>query len=253
MDQNEKVANDKISKLENEIKVLKNEVQAVLLDLRESYLNMENPFNTAATPSATQQIVITEHAPVRESRPEPNSKDNPISEKPEKIQSKRSSAAEITKPEIATTREEASPENLLPAHSGIEIASVEPEVKTISIPKPTSQQGSSESVTRRNNKLDLMTMAGLTGWVENSTKRLGRERAEAVVDISQAMGYVSADLKPILIKLISLVPPGSIENATGTRDYIDSLVKLNNLLGKDSQEEAALLLLGLKSGDMNHG
>ena len=35
---------DKITQLENEIKVLKNEVQAVLLDIRENVLNAENPF-----------------------------------------------------------------------------------------------------------------------------------------------------------------------------------------------------------------
>jgi hypothetical protein len=58
MDQNEKVSNEKITRLENEIKVLKNEVQAVLLDLRESYLNMENPFNAVAGPAAIQPIVI---------------------------------------------------------------------------------------------------------------------------------------------------------------------------------------------------
>jgi len=35
--------NEKLAQLENEIKVLKNEVQAVLLDLRDKYLEAENP------------------------------------------------------------------------------------------------------------------------------------------------------------------------------------------------------------------
>ena len=59
---------------------------------------------------------------------------------------------------------------------------------------------------RKNIKLDLVTMAGLTGWVEESTKKIGRERTEAVLDISEVMGYVTADLKPILMKLIALAP-----------------------------------------------
>ena len=48
---------EKITQLENEIKVLKNEVQAVLLDIRENVLNAENPF-TAQKPIVTSQVVI---------------------------------------------------------------------------------------------------------------------------------------------------------------------------------------------------
>jgi len=36
---------ERVVKLEDEVKVLKNEVQTVLLDIRESYLNRENPFS----------------------------------------------------------------------------------------------------------------------------------------------------------------------------------------------------------------
>ena len=102
MDQNEKFANDKITKLENEIKVLKNEVQAVLLDLRESYLNMENPFNSAANPAAAQSIVITERAPVREPQAERTSGEsqNPeraTNDKPQSSESKHRETFESEK------------------------------------------------------------------------------------------------------------------------------------------------------------
>jgi hypothetical protein len=37
--------NSKVTQLEDEIKVLKKEIQTVLLDLRENMLNRENPFS----------------------------------------------------------------------------------------------------------------------------------------------------------------------------------------------------------------
>ena len=51
--------NDKVTQLEDEIKILKNEIQAVLLDLRESYLSNKNPFNVNEAPVMSQPLIIT--------------------------------------------------------------------------------------------------------------------------------------------------------------------------------------------------
>jgi hypothetical protein len=235
MDQNEKTTNDKINKLESEIKVLKNEVQAVLLDLRESYLNVQNPFNVAANPGGVQPIVINQQAPAQEPRSEPVLRENP---KPEPVEPDRDSPAES----VPVTG------------LGSEIAREEVKMAPVSRSESETRRiNSCEPVIRNDPKLDLVTVAGLTGWVEDSSKKLGRERTEAVLDISEVMGYVSADLKPIILKLIALAPQSSIESPPRTRDYIDSLIQINSLLGKDNREETALLLLSLVSGDKNHG
>jgi hypothetical protein len=266
MDQIEKNPNDKMTKLENEIKVLKNEVQAVLLDLRESYLNMENPFNTSANPAATQSIVITERAPARDTQadnysrgnqnPEPfkaeknqttgskkleehESENNPAQSEYENYDSERERKAEnlpITEHEPRTSLREKMGKPLNPP--------VQLEAKPLN---------SAETGARKPIKLDLVTMAGLTGWVEQSVKNIGRERSEAVLEISEAMGYVSPELKPILVKLITLAQPSPDENKASTRNYMDSLIKINSLLGSDNREETALILLSLVSGEPNHG
>ena len=47
-----------VKRLDDEVKVIKNEIQAVLLDIREAYLNPENPFNpeiSALTISSTER------------------------------------------------------------------------------------------------------------------------------------------------------------------------------------------------------
>ena len=231
MDQND----SKIAKLENEIKVLKNEVQAVLLDLRESYLNMENPFNSAANPTTVQPIVITQQAPVREPKQE--------------LPQGESQKPELVKPEKS------------PQAENISITGLESEIAQEKVSMPTKLHSklnsppvqSTEAATRKNIKLDLVAVAALTSWVEESTKKIGRERTEAVLDISEAMGNVHSDLRPILVKLIGLAPQSSVESTPRSRDYIDSLIKLNSLLGNDNREEIALLLMSLMSGDRNNG
>jgi hypothetical protein len=57
MDQNDKIADGKIAKMENEIKVLKNEVQAVLLNSADSNLNMENLHRISQVRDYMQSII----------------------------------------------------------------------------------------------------------------------------------------------------------------------------------------------------
>ena len=55
---------DRVTQLGDEIKILKNEVQAVLLDIRESYLNRENPFNPDISPMSSPPIMISQPPPM---------------------------------------------------------------------------------------------------------------------------------------------------------------------------------------------
>jgi hypothetical protein len=278
MDQIEKIPNDKITKLENEIKVLKNEVQAVLLDLRESYLNRENPFNSSANPATTQSIVITERAPARETQTENFSRANENSEqiKTEKPQFRESKKPKDDGSEKKLWAKQSEQENLNSEQSEVENTNFEKDIKAKRAFCPEREPGVSSrdkmgrqpdppahldskplntdgTATRKYLKLDLVTMAGLTGWVEQSVKKIGMERTQAVLEISEAMGCVSPELKPILVKLITLAKQTPCEEIAGTRDYMNSLIKLNSLLGEDNREEKALLLLSLVSGEPNHG
>jgi hypothetical protein len=235
MDQNEKVSNDKITRLENEIKVLKNEVQAVLLDLRESYLNMENPFNTAAAPATVQPIVITERASNHQSRPEPAVPENP---KPEAVKPEEKALAERPaepEPEIDPIQSK------IQAFAGSHSVRKAPAVCPGEVPA------------QKNGKLDIVTVAGLASWVEESTRRLGKEKSAAVLDMSQAMGYLAEDIKPILANLIELSPSNTGEIPTGTWSYLESLMKINNLLSHDNRDDLALQLLSRVSGEAQHG
>ncbi len=205
---------EKVSQLENEIKVLKNEVQAVLLDLRESCLNFENPFNTQASLAGGQPVSVNVQTPMRE----PEQKDARTKAKKE-IELVEETKPTIDKPEPVTAHEEVTGAEGLKMDTGIKSAG---------------------PLNSRSAKLDITTIAALTGWVTESTRQLGRERTEAVLDMSEVMGYLPRDLKAILLKLIYLAPEGHYEDVP-TREYLNSLLKIASLLGADNKSEAALL------------
>lgn len=223
--------NDKVNQLEDEIKVLKNEVQAVLLDLREIYLNRENPFNPGLSPVVSQP---------------------PLGDKEEQDgaaagESQESEQVEEPANELELTNEPEPAEEPESAHKQEPIASEETaheEVKREWQPEiePRSRFKSKETSVGFNEKIGLTTMAELAQWVGEAVKQFGYERTESILDIYEVMGYLTPDLKNILVKFISPIP-NEYSGKVTTRDCLASIVKLGSLLGSDNKSEAALLYI----------
>jgi hypothetical protein len=230
MDQTDKLANDKITKLENEIKVLKNEVQAVLLDLRESYLNMGNPFNSVADPATIQPIVINTNNPPRpEETAAVNHKSDPV-----RLEGKPFPESKVQPdPDLESARRE---------------------IQTVSDANPVHKSTSDKQddlPTHKNGKLDILTVAGLVNWVEEATQKLGKERSIAVLEMSQAMGYLADETKPIMVNLIGLAEDSTIVHIPRHKIFLDALIKLNRLLSHGNLEQIAMELLIMESGETN--
>jgi len=88
---------------------------------------------------------------------------------------------------------------------------------------------------------DLLAYAGLASWVEESTRRLGRDRTQAILDISEAAGNIPPEVKAILRKLTT-VKPGEEAFKPTAKDYLESLVKIAALSANGKDNNAALLL-----------
>ncbi len=216
--------NDKVTKLEDEIKILKNEVQAVLLDLRESYLSRENPFNPSLSPVTAQLITIAQQVSVAEEKPYDMTPE-------ENQESELGGLEELTsEPEPVYKQELIADEET--AHD---------EVKGVWRPEiePGAYAKSRETTDGFDGKADLATIAGLVQWVAQSTKRLGRERVEVILDISEIAGHLRPDIKQVLVKFINA--PDGYSGEVMTRDYLISLIELNGLLGNSNKSEVALL------------
>ena len=94
---------------------------------------------------------------------------------------------------------------------------------------------------------DLVAYAGLACWVEDATKRLGKERTQAILEISEVAGFLPPEMKVILTKLTTIKSNDNTYKPS-VRDYFDSLAKIAALFGNNSDYNAALLLL-LAQGD----
>jgi archaellum component FlaD/FlaE len=232
--------NNRVTQLEDEIKILKGEIQAVLLDVREDLLNHENPFTSPVSQSAGQPVVINNQLP-----PSPTSNDvKPREVLQQEVPKEASSAideplddsevTETTKPTVETRlakkKDTTGREQIIFKDSIREWR-----------PGAASDTGANgnKTVDMPNGKVELTTMVALAQWVEASVTRLGASRTQAILDISEVVGDISPDLKIILIKLIHSAQFEPCHKIT-PRDYLKSVMDLNKLLGRDTRSDSLL-------------
>lgn len=229
--------NSKVTQLEDEIKVLKKEVQAVLLDLRENMLNRENPFSPQPQ-MAPMVVAASFNAPPP---PAEEKKESPLEEMPKEAPPAKeevelppaiTEAFESDEPEEMPRKKEAKP----PAQGDDDL---------VLAWKPAGDAEKGEFLPGNKNtaggkagKNTLETISSLMGWVETSVARLGFERTQAILDISEMMGHLSPEMKVILVKFMH-PGPEPVEKVS-FKDYMASLIELAGLLGKKNDPNNVL-------------
>lgn len=223
--------NDRIDHLESDIKILKGEVQAVLLDLRDKYLEVDNPFNTPPRTTVAPQVTTSQESAAKEEKPSTVPQSSSVKkEVPEKVQESTivSEAVEAVMETHAETRRDEEQDEV--------------EVVQTRTPKVVYLDNKPKRNHNAQSDINLITIGGLMNWADESVKRLGQQKTETILDVAEMMGLLSPDLNRILIKFIG-IKRDDIVDSDLARDYLDSLMKITTLLGKDNKTEEALLAI----------
>lgn len=235
--------NDRVTQLENEIKILKSEIQVVLLDLRENCLNRENPFNSSAPPQPSQRQ-NNNHQPAPADKEEPVSltlmqrqeEDKGIGvaleEPPEELEL-TSQSKPIDEPAPVAREDTANDEGTRAWRPQI---AVENNINT--------GKASGESI----ETISMATITELSHWVTETVKRLGHKRTEGILDIMEMMGHLAPELKNILVKFINH-DSADFSGKVTAQDYLAAIMELGSLLGRDNKSEVALLYILCQEND----
>lgn len=220
---------DRIGHLENDIKILKNEVQAVLLDLRDKYLEADNPFNVAPAPDITIRGPI-DLQPARNGKAAGGQFQGGSGKVGDRRNAQEPDEAEDEKGETHSQT----------AHEEVTGAQMRQRV-------PGGNRAQVNHLGGRN--INLLTVGGLVNWADESVRKLGHKRTETILDIAEMMGLLSPEIKHIMAKFVDVDREGDA-GSLSVRAFLDSLVKITTLLGKDNQTEAALFtILSGEDGD----
>jgi hypothetical protein len=248
---------DRLTQLEAELKVLKNEVLAVLLDVKEKMLDKENPFTTASQRVQMPSVTIAQAAaPAEMCKPrpqyEPQPKEEEVCERePVKAQALRTGSNRIVEEE-SECREPVAQQNYNQSRPRMETREQpslkEPNEITRAFRLFEGNDTFTEQPPVFKDSLPLASLAGLATWVETTTVKLGAERTQIILDVSEMMGQLPAELKLILEKIVTrdgLKNPEKIY----ARDYLNALKELARLLG--SKNTADFVALHIVSHGLN--
>ena len=254
--------------LEDELKVLKNEIKAILVDLREQYLNIQNPFNYKMLPGiASPDAGISpkeqeaKQAQTGENQTATGTSNNcsetkvagnqtTMSELPKTQQDDKIKNLKV-KPEVAgqwitDMADIVDPRGMsYLRHSSVgengEESEQEESTESPALHK-RSRAREEQNFSKNSGKADIVAIAGLTQWIDQATAKLGKERTEALVEMSFAMGRLPIKVKDALIRMIHLSKYESNNQTIITAsDYLAILAQLENLLAGSYPQDSALL------------
>ncbi len=102
--------------------------------------------------------------------------------------------------------------------------------------------------------INLLTIAALSRWVDESTEKIGKERAEVMVEACYLVGHISNEFKDLLIRLVRLSQAEEPKRGKiNTQDYLGVIARLDGLLGYNDGSESALLSILTDSKESHYG
>ena len=201
---------DRIGVLEDEMKILKNEIQSTLVDIQEQVLVHYYPALRAEEPSPSKEI----------------------------MESLRSMPSERRRRELEETS--APPRARESSRGDImqSLESISEERKGAAKDALTSAEGQPPS--RSKKRVGRPPFVELAGWVSDSVERIGGERTREAIEIYAKGGYLAPEVKDTLLQFISLSDEENPPEKVKMKEILDTLLKLDKVLGYRSDSEVAL-------------
>ena len=204
-----------VSTLQDEVKLLKGEIAAVLKELRTALLNQDNPFAIEAPPP---------FRPVR-------------SEGSETTQSGGVETPDWAERELAAEGLSAPPDTVpseqAPTGEGVEPESIARPTPLPVAPAPagpTPQAAvSPQEPSPAPRRWTVLTVASLASWTEDALGALGPQRFQIVLELASFAGLLPADVRDALKTIAQAMPESGGEEQERTMNVNTCLVLLRQL------------------------
>ncbi len=89
---------------------------------------------------------------------------------------------------------------------------------------------------------DLVTLVGVVRWVDQAVQRLGQRRVDAILDIWQMTGRISGPTKDMIHRMCALTSEDPDERAP-LRDLVAMMIQIEGLLDKEQSSSTRLLAM----------
>jgi len=115
------------------------------------------------------------------------------------------------------------------------------EVRTAQKGTPTSPEG--ESSSQSEEEESQTTILKLSGWVSSTAQKIGGERTAKIIQACTDKGILAPEFEHPLLRLTGLIDGSNAPEQVAINEVLDTLMKLNELLGREANVEDALSLI----------
>lgn len=217
----------RLEKLEKEVELLKGSIKKLLIDIRETMNNLENPFQNlqsvaefAQKPQQIQHILMPPEEAIKEEKEE---------EEEEEIKDLEKEKTETKKEEPEIIEEEAKEKDLKTAKG---------------VPKQEQKTEKTLGFLEEKEKWDIELLFDLMSWLRNILDKYDSPTVKMTLEIFEKAGYISSETKNFILELSEFVSANR-----KFEELIFEFYKLHKLLEpRDSSMDSKLLklLLGRK-------
>ncbi|MCK4734575.1 MAG: hypothetical protein KAT65_19120 [Methanophagales archaeon] len=219
---------ERINALEGEVKLVNTEIKKVLVDLRETMNNYENPFANVEQLRKVKDSGSAEPEPVHVTELEVKEKKEVI----EEIKPAEEIAPEL-EPEVNQVTTVSAP--ITAKTDKNREKEEEEEMKKLA--KITLKGAVAE-------KIDVFTLTQLMKWVDNSLANIGKEKLDKILDLCDLTGRIPKDIKDLISKIeaLSNVNHAEEKEEIEMKDCILAVSQLDRILTGETQAQLPILL-----------
>ncbi len=182
--------------VQDEVKLLKGEIKTILRELRTAVLSQDNPFATDASPPAFQPVArpASEEPGAQPADPDAEEETTELPVELPAMPFDGPAPSPIAAPAASAPQSAAGPGGAI----GAPLPTPEPQPPTPIHPEAEGDAQPGEPPAKRWN---LLTIASLTAWAEDSLAALGSKRYQLVLELATFAGLVSQDVRDVLSRL----------------------------------------------------
>lgn len=220
---------DKIAALEDEINVLKVEVKAVLVDIRDELIKRDGPFAAAPTGRIAAQPA-TEAG--EEAIGEPGLPRIVRLPGVAELDLAPASPPDVAAPPLAAAR---------PAVDAIDLYQKQVQLQQVAAANPRPQAPQVPGAPREWGVLDIASMGK---WAEAATRRIGRKRLEDLLGVYELLtGHPQPEARQALLRMLDLCGANHEPTNVSMNDVVTVLSQLDALFRSNSITEVTVLSL----------
>ena len=262
-----------VKNAEDELSLIKNQIQQTLLDIREHVLDSTNPFVLPAFPGLEEgaggSVDATEGADgaagsegaTGEGESEEEVSEDAVVEEGEGIGEPGLEEEEIVESELGSPGDEEvvvdsiedpgedeahfedfEDEEQEPLEEEFPEDALEEEEELGEDGEDADDDESETTQASRPEPLDIISLASLVRWVAATLERVGRARLEVLLDAYEQSGRMSPEVKTVARTLCELADEDPYSRIP-VRDIVGAMMRLEGVLGHDDGQDNRLLSL----------